>query len=361
MSTFSTTPTRLRRPARSGGMRAWHIGAVLLSGIVLLNIGVLAWFTLQFAQRLSPGREGPAAGGLPSPLIQMADALAGGESLDEGAEQLAAPSGIVNILILGIDQRLDQQGEPTRSDVMMVLRVDFDQQEAHLLSFPRDIWIPIPEIDKYNLAEGRINQAYYYGEKFNLPGGGPQLAKKAIELNFGVPIDHYVLLTFDGFEKIVDALGGIDIDVPERIYDPIYPTDDYGTMVLEIEPGLQHMDGEQALRYARTRHQDSDTKRVLRQQLVLMAIRDQALRTSVLANWRQIYEAVRDSFETDIPLPTMVSYALAGQRIKTENIHRYAVGQTMLIPWVTSGGAHVWIPKRAAVGDLINQFMAHGE
>lgn len=337
-------------------MRLWKLGAGLLAGVVAVNIGLLAWFGWQVVAPSVATAGGPP-GELPSPFVQIVNALSPLGSVGAAPEEFPTAKGIVNILIMGIDQRFDQAGEPTRSDVMMVLRVDFDNNQAHLLSFPRDIWVPIPEIDKFNVAEGRINQAYYYGEKFDLPGGGPELAKKAVALNFGIPVDYYVLVTFDGFKQIVDTLGGIDIDVPERVYDATFPTDDYGYMELEIEAGLQHMDGAQALRYARTRHQDADTKRILRQQLVLLAIRDKALQLDAVSKWPELYRQTKDSFQTDIPVPTMVSFALAGQNIPRENIQTYAIEPKLLIPWTTSGGAHVWIPRREAIGELISQFM----
>ncbi len=267
-------------------------------------------------------------------------------------------AGAVNILLLGKDERPDQAGTPTRTDTMMVLRVDFDHHTAKLLSLPRDMWVALPGLEAYGLTAGRINTAYYYGEVYDLPGGGPRLAMEAVTLNFGLPLDHYAIVDFQGFVKIVDALGGIDIDVPTRIYDEYFPTDDYDFMTLIIEPGLQHMDGVTALQYARTRHQDSDTERVKRQQLVLLAIREKALTFDVVTKLPELYTAAEGSFETDMSLPTLISYALEARQIDRAQITTYVIDQEVLTGWTTPGGASVWIPQRERIGPIIESFLA---
>jgi LCP family protein required for cell wall assembly len=267
-------------------------------------------------------------------------------------------TGVVNILLMGKDERADQTGIPTRTDTMMVLRVDFDNGTAKLLSLPRDIWVALPGLEGQSITEGRINTAYYYGELYNVPGGGPRVAMDAVTLNFGVPLDHYAIVNFDGFVGTVDALGGIDIDVPKRIYDPLFPTDDYGYMTLVIEPGMQHMDGATALRYARTRHQDSDTERVKRQQQVLLAMRDKALSVDAVARLPEIYAALSGTFETDMSLAQLITYGLTAQTFDRSNVTTYVIDQDVLAAWETPGGAHVWIPQRARIGPIIESFLA---
>jgi polyisoprenyl-teichoic acid--peptidoglycan teichoic acid transferase len=267
-------------------------------------------------------------------------------------------TGITNILLMGKDARSDQSDEPTRTDTMMVLRVDFDHHTAKLLALPRDIWLALPDLEDYGLTEGRINTAYYYGELYQVPGGGPKVAMDTVTLNFGIPIDHYAIVNFDGFKDIVDAVGGIDIDVPKAIYDDQYPTDDYGYMTLIINPGPQHMDGTEALRYARTRHQDSDTERVKRQQDVLLAIRDKALTFDTFSKIPEVYNIAQGAFETDMGLPTLISYGLEGRNIDRSNIITSSIDQNVLAAWVTPGGAHVWIPQRARIAPIVEAFMA---
>lgn len=267
-------------------------------------------------------------------------------------------TGVINVLLMGKDERPDESGVPTRTDTMMVVRVDFDHRVAKLLSVPRDVWVALPGLQDRDISEGRINTAYYYGELYDAPGGGPRVAMDAVTLNFGIPIDHYAIVNFDGFVRTVDALGGIEVEVPERIYDPLFPTENYGYMTLIIEPGLQHMDGATALRYARTRHQDSDTERVKRQQLVLLAIRDKALTIDAVSKLPEIYAAVEGTFETDMSLAQLITYALAAQTIDRSQITTYVIDQDVLSAWETPGGAHVWIPQRARIGPIIESFLA---
>ena len=116
----------------------------------------------------------------------------------------------------------------------------------------------------------------------------------------GAPIDRYLLVGLQGVREIVDAAGGVEIDVDEPIHDGAYPTDDYGTIVVDIPAGRQTMDGETALRYARTRHQDSDFGRVARQQRVLLALRNRLLQP---INWWRapaVLAAVQRTTHTDL-------------------------------------------------------------
>ena len=282
-----------------------------------------------------------------------------GELPDSPAQSLPLlPSGTVYLLLLGIDARPDQTDKPPRTDAMTVLRLDFDHRTASLLSFPRDLWLTMPaEVQAKGVTEARINQGYYYGELFDLPGGGPRTAMDTVSLNFGIPLQGYVLVDFQGFVEAVDALGGIEIDVPEAIYDPAFPTDDYGTIVLEVPPGPQHMDGIAALRYARTRHQDSDTKRIQRQQLVLIAIREAALQWDVVTRVPELWQAVDENFATSLTVEHVIAYGLVGQSIPRKSIKAVAIDQTMLVAWETPRGAHVWLPKNEKIQPLVAEFM----
>jgi polyisoprenyl-teichoic acid--peptidoglycan teichoic acid transferase len=362
----TTIPHRVPQP-RKKKRGNYRQGLGCLVGVLVAIVGINLFITLGFiGYYLDYRNDASAANETPKAPLQVVQTLMPVPVLPGATEApTAEPSptpipatGIVNILLLGKDERADELGAPTRTDTMMVLRVDFDNGTAKLLALPRDIWLALPGMEEYGVYEGRINTAYYYGELYDIPGGGPRAAMDAVTLNFGIPIDHYAIVNFQGFVQIVDALGGIDIDVPKRIYDDLYPTDDYGYMTLIIEPGFQHMDGVQALRYARTRHQDSDTERVKRQQSVLLAIRDRALSFDAITKIPEVYLAAQGSFETDMSLPTLISYGLSGQAIDRSAIETFAIDQNYLAPWVTPGGAHVWIPQRARIGPVIEDFLA---
>jgi LCP family protein required for cell wall assembly len=269
-------------------------------------------------------------------------------------------TGVVHILLLGKDERPREMlaGAAGRTDSMMVLRLDFDHGRARLLSFPRDMIVALPGLGAYGITSGKINTAYHYGELYNLPGGGPRLAIDTLRLNFGIPIDHYALIDFQGFVEVVDALGGIDIDVPRAIHDEQFPTDDYGVMTLIIGAGRQHMDGATALRYARTRHQDSDIERLKRQQLILLAMRQKALSLGSLQHLPEIYRALSTSFETDLDLASLMSYGLAAQQIDESQIETGVMENSQIDQWVLDPEAGVWIPLRSTTAPQMEAFLA---
>jgi LCP family protein required for cell wall assembly len=147
------------------------------------------------------------------------------------------------------------------------------------------------------------NAGVDYPEAFPGPGTPSENAVKAVVSEFlGIPIHYYALVNLDGFSDLIDAIGGVDIYVPERIVDDEYPTLEGGYTRLVIEPGLQHMDGERALSYARTRHQDTDYHRMGRQRCVIEAAMDQMGPTDLLANFDTIAGVIKDTVTTDIPL-----------------------------------------------------------
>jgi LCP family protein required for cell wall assembly len=132
---------------------------------------------------------------------------------------------------MGIDRRPDEAvpgGDPGRTDSMILVSIDFDAHVASMVSIPRDGFVVIPEH-----GSDRVNAAYTYGE-IAREGTGPELAKRLVASLFGVPIDRYALVDIHSMGQIIDTLGGVSIDVPERQVDPAYPTDDYRTIVVEI-------------------------------------------------------------------------------------------------------------------------------
>jgi len=148
--------------------------------------------------------------------------------------------GPVNILLLGVDQRAcENTGGAWRTDTMILVGLDPDSKTVSVLSFPRDLWVNIPTV-----GENRLNAAHFFGDARGYPGGGPALVKRTFQANFGVPVHYYIRVNFDGFRKIIDALGGIDITVKEPIWDDRYPTDDCGYKTVRFDVGKYHMNGE---------------------------------------------------------------------------------------------------------------------
>jgi LCP family protein required for cell wall assembly len=262
--------------------------------------------------------------------------------------------GRVNILLLGVDQRKCEP-PPSRTDTMILVTVDPQQKTAAMLSIPRDLWVEIPGDLPGVPAENRINTAHVYGEIKKYPGGGPALAMRTVEKNFGIPVDYYVRINFEGFKQIVDALGGIDIDVPKAVHDDAFPDDTCGTHVVDIPAGKQHMDGQRAMEYARSRHGSSDFDRAARQQEVLYAMRDRAISLNVITRLPQLYQALNNTIDTDMQVWEMFALARAAWDIPRDNIQSYVIDANMTVPWKTPQGADVLIPKREEIGQLLEQ------
>jgi LCP family protein required for cell wall assembly len=237
------------------------------------------------------------------------------------------PNGAQNILLVGVDARPGE--EVSRTDSIVLVHLDPHTGNVGMLSFPRDLWVNIPGYGK-----NRINTAYLTGERKLGPGYGPALLKKTVGELTGLPIDHFVMINFDGFKTVIDSLGGINVDVPKPIDDAAYPTDDYRTIKIHFDAGEQLLDGERALQYARTRHADSDFGRNQRQQQVLLAIfdriRDQGL-FGQLTNLDKYTDALSDYVRTDISRRQMLSLASLGSRLSADNIQRYAIDQKMVV------------------------------
>lgn len=257
----------------------------------------------------------------------------------------------VNILLLGVDQRPDEraQGLPSRSDTMIILTLEPQTRSAGLLSIPRDLWVPIP-----GHGENKINTAHFFGD-LDRPGGGPALAKRTVELNFGVRIHYFARVDFRGFEKLIDTLGGITLDVERPIKDDEYPTEDYGIRRIFIPAGLQRMDGVTALWYARSRHSENDFGRMRRQQQVILAAQREALRLDLdlLRRLPQLLATVRETITTDIPPDQILALASLARSIKSENVTARTIDASMVID--VNGDGTVLIPNRQRIRQVIQE------
>ncbi len=259
----------------------------------------------------------------------------------------------VNVLLLGIDKREGETG-PFRTDTMIVATLDPKTKTAGMLSIPRDLYVPIPLT---GVGENRINTANFFGESYKYPGGGPALAKKTVEYNFGIPIHFYVLIDFGGFRKIVDTLGGIDVDVAQPIDDNEYPTENYGTRSIHIPAGHLHMNGELALMYARTRHSTNDFDRSRRQIQIILAIRDKALKIDALTKLPQLYAQFKDTVQSDLSVSDILTLVPASAQIRKDNIKTRAIDQTMTDEVMYNGADVLW-PRRDKIAAAVAEIFA---
>ncbi len=274
---------------------------------------------------------------------------------ERGAPGVADPGDKrhLNILLLGLDQRDDERGVPTRSDSMIVVSIDQANKRTAMISLPRDMWVQIP-----GYADNRINVANFLGDAYKYPGGGPGLAKKTVEANFGLKIDYYARINFRGFEKIVDTLGGININVERAIVDNEYPTEDYGFMRVYIPAGMQHMSGKVALQYARSRHSENDFGRAHRQQMVLMAIKDRALQLDVIPKLPTLMNNFKDMVETDMPAQEILRLAAMSKDIRDNNVGTLVVDEKLAPPFVGEGGADLLMPNKPEIRKAIALLLA---
>ncbi|TAK27123.1 MAG: LytR family transcriptional regulator [Chloroflexota bacterium] len=267
----------------------------------------------------------------------------------------------VNVLLLGIDQRPEEKRlkEPARTDTVLLATIEPSSKTAGMVSIPRDLWVSIPQGgpgQKGSEIADRINTANFWGDAWKIPGGGPALAKRTIEYNFGVKVHYYAKVDFSGFKKAVDTFGGVTVNVPKTIIDEEYP-DDYGDGVQTIifRPGRQHMDGARALQYVRTRHADNDFGRAERQRQVLMALREQIISLDGITKLPALLGVLGDSFETDIPAGELLRLGNIVRSIDSSQIAVKAIDLSLTTPTVTSGGADVLVPNRSAIAKVIGE------
>ncbi|MBI2888184.1 MAG: LCP family protein [Chloroflexi bacterium] len=264
----------------------------------------------------------------------------------------------VTILIMGVDRRPDEgRDAPARTDTMMVVTLDPFSRSAGMLSIPRDLWVPIP-LKSGSVIQDRVNTANVYGEIYSYPGGGPALAKETVQYNLGVRIHYYVVIDFDGFQRIVDALGGLTMDVPAPLTDYEYPTPDYGTMRIHIPAGMQHFDGERALWYVRSRHQDSDFGRMHRQQQFLMALRERVFQLDALPRLPQLWAEFRDAVRTDLSLTEILTLAGIAREIGSEDILSRSLEFPYVSATITTDGASILLPNRSKMREVMDEVFA---
>lgn len=295
----------------------------------------------------------------PEPLPQMGvlvTAVAGSGELayEPPPPPLTTEGERINVLLMGIDRR-GGKGWGYRSDTIIIVTVDPINNTAGMMSIPRDLQLPIP-----GNGEDRINTANVYGYKYNYPGGGPALLKRTIEANFEIPIDYYVMVDFDGFKDVIDTLGGVEVDVPRGLHDTKYPDpkpgDPFAYTTIHFDSGWQHMNGERALQYARSRMSTSDFDRANRQQQILFAIREKALGLNLIPKLPSLAGTMMDTVATDMTLEEMLELARLAPQIDMGNIKSVVIQKPMVYGYRTETGAAVQLPKwdliRPVVDDL---------
>ena len=225
-------------------------------------------------------------------------------------------SDVMTLLAIGTDSRSDSY-KYGLADVIRVVRVDFGLGKISILEFPRDLWVQIPDIadNLHGQDHEKLNQAYLYGNPgfgyWNDPSAGPGLLARTLNLNFGVQPDHYIAVNMRTFQKIVDAVGGIDIYLPQAVDGR---TQDDTRKSLYFPKGEQHLNGAQALQLARIRI-DGVFERADTQDRVLCALRDKLITPGVLPKIPKIINSFTDNVQTDLSPEQVSQLACLGTRI----------------------------------------------
>ena len=263
----------------------------------------------------------------------------------------------VTILVMGIDRRAGEDEKGYLTDTMMLVTLDPQSRTAAMLSIPRDLWVEVPG---YGLDT--INTANRSGDYYDYPGGGPALAVKTVEHNLGVNVTYYLRLDFTAFETFIDTIGGVDINNQEDIDDPNYPDGSYGFEPFQLSAGAHHLNGHDALRYARTRHGSTDIDRARRQQEVVLAVRQRVLSLNMLptliAQAPLLYQTLNASVWTDMSLKQMVSLALLAQNIPSQNIKSAVIDYRYVTEGTTDEGRQVLVPLRDKIRELRDELFS---
>ena len=262
---------------------------------------------------------------------------AGMDSGDPGTSDVWNGKTSLTILVVGLDRR--PQGGDQNADVIMIAQLDLINKTVRAVSLPRDLLVQIP-----NIGYDKINSAYNYGIKANPndPVAGIAMVRDTVEYNFGIPIDEYVLIDFNGFKDVIDATGGIDINVPYDITDDEYPTEDYNIESVHFAAGPMHMDGETALKYVRTRHADSDDQRRERQLQVLQALFDQGKSAGSINKIDNMILALGGSAQTSFTLEQQLTLARLALQLDSSEIILSSLAPPLLQAGYTESGAWVY-------------------
>lgn len=266
-------PKSLRRTKRTKKKRALRF---LLLTMMLTFVAVILYGVSLFSKtQVAVDRAYEALDGRPTTI--------NGKKIEPAKDN-------ISILLLGVDDSEARgQEEASRTDAMLVATFNPKERDVQLLSIPRDSYVYIPEVGR----EDKITHAYAFG--------GVKAAVEAVEGTLDIPIHYYMEMNFDGFIGVVDALGGIDVEVPyERI-----EKDEKDANAIHLMPGEQTLDGRHALALARTRKLDSDVERGKRQQMIIQAMLDKASSIQSIGKYGAIIDEVGHNMKTNMTLNEM--------------------------------------------------------
>ena len=232
--------------------------------------------------------------------------------------------GRTNILLLGID-KTPTGSDAGRSDTNILTTIIPSQPYIGMLSIPRDLWVEIPGI-----GQNRINTAHFFAEAA-VPGSGPKAALQAVKDNFGIDVGYYFRVKFNGFEDVIDAMGGVDLVLAE-------PTAGYPA-------GTHHLNGNKALAFARNRTGTDDFFRMAQGQLVIKSVFSQLLSPLKWFRLPAVLVAAARSIDTNVPVWLWPRLGFTLLRVGPSRIDSRSISREMVTPTITNQGADVLIPN----------------
>jgi LCP family protein required for cell wall assembly len=333
-----------KRRAAGGRRRASNVLAIL-TVLVLAGAGLLSFRLWTVLHAINPQTQ-------PQDLLSLVQA----RSEEPGSLGWKIKHDErINILLLGYGG--PGHDGPYLTDSMMMLSIRPGSREAIMISLPRDLWVKIPALPNQGFMWGKLNSAYEIGQdrrsfpkvrpEWKTATGGGDLASATVAQITGQQVDYWVGVDFKAFSDVVNALGGIRIDVPQTLDDPFFPLGETNSYTrIHFNAGLQQMDGERALQYARSRETTSDFDRSRRQQLIMLGVRQRAFSIRAVPKLFSLLTALQDNVRTNLRPAEMHALAdLAGQ-VKDVDIHRVSVDNTNLLrESMTGNGQYILLPR----------------
>jgi LCP family protein required for cell wall assembly len=258
---------------------------------------------------------------------------------------------VLHFLLIGADGGPYIKDQHT--DTIIVAVLNKNTRQVSLLSIPRDLWVYIPT---YGYA--RINEAHRIGHRRGYPGKGPGLLIDTLKHNLGISIDHWLRIDLQGFARIVDELGGLEMTVVCPVNLRYLPPRSAEEKEMWLMSGVYRMDGATALRYVRTRRGDSDFQRAGRQHQFLKALWSQSKYAGLILKLPALWSALSGSFYTDLTLGDVLALAPMALELRPENIRSHYIGPGQLVGWTTAGGARVQLPQQEKIQQLVASLYA---
>ena len=348
---------RMNQRGNAAGEWAWVIVAgALFSVVLVVSFGA---FVIVQASNASVAPIPTADIVLPTAVVSRTDfddeVVDDTLVLDDGSVIALEPwdgESRFTMILVGLDRRPGESGLGYRTDTMMLVSIDPVSNSIGVLSLPRDTYVVISGY----ASRQRINSAMVLGE-LQQPGFGPELMRETVSRNFGIRVHDYMAVDFQAFIDAVDAIGGVEIETSYTINDPRYPGMNYDYDPFYLPAGTHFLDGYDALRFARTRHGDSDIRRAERQQQVIFALRDRILSRdmipSLIAQSPVLWASWQDNVYTGLSFEQIIQLGLYAKDIPLDNIRTGVVDFQYLQSWSTPEGASVLIPNVSRLPQLM--------